>query len=109
MIFPYNPLTACLQYGYNASEAYANICSIYGRSSMFDEYIVFPKLNAYISVRGFRIQEIARILNISRSCLYNKLHGLAPFTLDEAIKLKEVLRANIPIEILFKPGKFPKY
>ena len=76
---------------------------------MFEDYIVFPRLNAYISVRGFRIQEIARILNISRSCLYNKMHGLAPFTLDEAIKLKEVLRAPIPIEVLFKPGKVPRY
>ena len=76
---------------------------------MFDEYIVFPKLNAYISVRGFRIQDLARRLRISRTCLSNKMHGLAPFTLDEAIKLKEILSANIPLEVLFKPGKFPRY
>ncbi len=76
---------------------------------MFDEYIGFPMLTAYICVRGFRFQEIAAILNISRSGLYNKMHGLAPFTLDEAIKLKEVLRAPIPIEKLFKPGKYPRY
>ncbi len=104
-----NPLTVRLKCVYNAPEAYANICSIFERSSMFDEYIVFPKLNAYISVRGFRIQDLARRLRISRTCLYNKMHGLAPFTLDEAIKLKEILSANIPLEVLFKPGKFPRY
>ena len=76
---------------------------------MFDEYIVFPKLNAYISVRGYRIQDLAKQLRISRTCLYNKMHGLAPFTLDEAILLKQILSANIPLEILFKPGIFPRY
>lgn len=52
------------------------------------------RVNDYINNSDYTKTEISQILGITRMALYNKMQDVSPFTIHEAIMLKEVL--NIP-------------
>ena len=63
--------------------------------------IVYRRVRALMFMRDITIAEFAEKLGISKSALFNKLHGEAPFTLEEALKIKAILGTDEPIERLF--------
>ena len=62
-------------------------------------------LNVKIQESGIKIGHIARVLNLSRQGLYNKINGKTEFFGSEITKLSEIL--NLSIEerenIFFNP------
>lgn len=59
------------------------------------------KLKAEIILKGYKKEEIAKALGITYGTFLVKLRGKYKFTLDEAIRLKELLESELPIEELF--------
>lgn len=51
---------------------------------------------------GFRDYELADVLGISQPTLRKKLNGYSPWTLNEAVKIKNLLGVKTDIETLFK-------
>ena len=64
--------------------------------------VVFRNVLALMLLVGMTRKEFADVLGISVGTLHNKLNGVTPFTLDEAIKIKQVLKSSKPIEEIFK-------
>lgn len=62
---------------------------------------MFKNLEAEISRRGIKKGDIARMLNIQATTLSNKLSGKSELTMSEAIKIKQFLGVNMPLEELF--------
>ena len=63
---------------------------------------MFNKIEMEIFVKHLSKKKIAEALGITYNTLLLKLSGKATFTLDEAMKLKEVLQSDLPIEELFE-------
>ena len=54
-----------------------------------------------ISQKGYQINQIAKILSISRSTLWRKINGISEFTRPEINKLIKVLSITNPMDIFF--------
>lgn len=63
---------------------------------------VYPNLLAEIARKGLSIAEASRAIGISRNTLYFKMGGKSEFTLDEAVKIKDMLQIDLPLEVLFE-------
>lgn len=63
---------------------------------------MYPNVRAEMARRGLTLEPIARELDVTVSTLSLKLTGKYPVTLKEAKKIKEVLKTDIPLEILFE-------
>ena len=48
-------------------------------------------LNRYIKARGYRVNDIAQMLGISRQALHKKMTGKTEWTAREALQLKSLL------------------
>ena len=57
------------------------------------------KLKKLIAEKGYRLDKIASILNISRQSLSYRVNGKVPFSLEEVHKLCEFLK--IPAKDIF--------
>ncbi len=44
--------------------------------------------------RGYTLEKMASELGISRTCLWNKIHGETQFYIGEAAKIKEMLKLS---------------
>lgn len=62
----------------------------------------YPTLVGEIAKRGIKKSAIAKQLNISERSLYNKLHGVAPFTWDEACAINDCFFPDMDPCSLFK-------
>jgi DNA-binding XRE family transcriptional regulator len=63
---------------------------------------VFKNIERIIFDKGLKKRDIAKALGISYNTFLLKLKGEYYFTLDEAIKLKEILETDLTVEELFK-------
>lgn len=65
---------------------------------------MFRNIEIIIFQKGLSKREIAQKLGMTYNTLLLKLSGKATFTLDEALKLKEILGSSLSIEELFDPA-----
>lgn len=65
---------------------------------------MFDNIEQLIFNKKLKKREIAEKMGIRYNTLLLKLKGEYPFTLDEALKLKEILETDMEIEILFTPA-----
>lgn len=63
---------------------------------------MFKAIENLIFERRLKKKDIAQKLGITYNTFLLKLKGEYPFTLDEALKLKEILQTDLPVETLFK-------
>ena len=68
---------------------------------MQSETIVYRKLLARIALLGLTRREVADRMGVSYGTLHNKLCAITPFTLNEALQLKELLGYPGPVEEVF--------
>lgn len=66
---------------------------------------MYPNLEAELKRKNIKRQKIGEILNLSQSTISQKLTGQYDIKLKEAKKIKEFLKVDIPLEILFKEKK----
>lgn len=64
--------------------------------------IEYPNLTGEIAKRGIKKVVIANALSISEKALYNKLHGISPFTWNEVCIIKERFFPDMDKDVLFK-------
>ncbi len=77
---------------------------------MRTDSIIFRKIVARIALLGLTRRQVADQLMVSYGTLHNKLCGITPFTLDEAIALKNLLNIPGSLEDAFEkvdPRKVP--
>ena len=65
-------------------------------------YIPYRLLLARMSLSGLRSSDVAERLGISFSTMRNKIKGVAPFTLEEAIRIRQILETDERLEVLFE-------
>lgn len=63
--------------------------------------IIYPNLDYWMWKTGVRACALARALDITHSTMSRKLHGKGGLYLEEAIKIREALGVDIPLEKLF--------
>ena len=52
--------------------------------------------------RGLRLEDVAKLMGMSISTLSMKLNGKYQFTFKEAIRFKEIVQSDLPLEVLFE-------
>ncbi len=62
---------------------------------------LFPVLVSEIAKRKIKKKSVAHAAGISYKALYNKMNGLAPFTLDEALAVRKTFFPDISTDDLF--------
>lgn len=65
---------------------------------------MYPNLEAELSRRGIKKKMLATIIETTQQTIYRKLSGEFPFTLKEALKIKDELFPLLSIEYLFEEG-----
>ncbi len=63
---------------------------------------MYQRVEVWIARSGMTRRELAQSIGMSYNTLNAKLRGKSNFTLDEATRLKEILRADETIEALFE-------
>lgn len=63
--------------------------------------IIFPVLEAEMKRRKITKGQLAKTLGISDKSLYNKLHGLAPFTWNEVSMIRNTYFSDMSSDVLF--------
>lgn len=58
-------------------------------------------LSVAMARRGVKIKDLIAATGLCQKSVYNKLHGVTPFTVDEAIAIRGNLFPDLPIEWLF--------
>lgn len=64
--------------------------------------IIYRKIVARAALLGITRREVADRLGVSYGTLHNKLCGITPFTLNEAIELKNMLAMPGTVEDAFE-------
>lgn len=59
------------------------------------------KLEYEIKKKGFTINEVCKMIGISRSAFYRKCNGTSEFTHGEIHKIMQILDLESPVEIFF--------
>lgn len=62
---------------------------------------MYPNLKAELSRRGLSLRKFALVMGMPYNTLREKLKGERKLSYDEAMKIKQVLNVNIPLEVLF--------
>ena len=75
---------------------------------MTTDNIVYRKIVARIALLGLTRREVAEQMGVSYGTLHNKLCAVTPFTLDEAIRLKQLLAMPGSLEDGFERYGRPK-
>ena len=63
---------------------------------------MYKRVEAQLILSGLTRKDLAKELGISYNTLLLKLRRVAPFTLDEAFKVKQVTHATENIDVLFE-------
>lgn len=63
---------------------------------------MYPNLRAEMARKKITASELAEKLGITISTMSIKLNGKSDFTLKEALKIRAILEADMPIEVLFE-------
>lgn len=64
--------------------------------------MLFKNLRAEMVRAGLDVAELAEKVGMKAGALYSRLNGTVPFSLDEAIAIKNVLGVEMPLEELFE-------
>jgi transcriptional regulator with XRE-family HTH domain len=62
---------------------------------------MFRNLDAELKRKGMTRGDLAKAMNITPSTMSMKLNGKSGLTLKEALRIKDILNVDIPIEQLF--------
>lgn len=65
---------------------------------------MYTKLIELLRKSEIPYTKLAKMIGMPISTMWYKYHGLTSFSLEEALKIKEVLNAKMPVEELFKRG-----
>ncbi len=67
--------------------------------------IIGNRLKALMTIRGIKRRNLAKELGISYNTLTKKLSGQREFTLDEVLKIKEILSLDVDLcaNVFFNP------
>ena len=67
--------------------------------------IIGNRLKALMTIRGIKRRNLAQELGISYNTLTKKLSGQREFTLDEVLKIKEILSLDVDLcaNVFFNP------
>lgn len=63
---------------------------------------MYRNLEAELARKGITKTKVARELGLTLGTLSLKLNGKSHLTLDEAMKIKKILKVDMPIEELFR-------
>ena len=63
---------------------------------------MYPNLRGEMARKNITLTKLAEELGIRLGTLSSKNAGKTPFTLDEAMAIKEALKTDIPLEELFE-------
>lgn len=63
---------------------------------------MYPNVKAEMARNGITLEMLAKPLDITPSTLSKKLNGHFPLTLNEAKTIKDVIKADQPLEKLFE-------
>mgnify|MGYP001499107902 CR=1 FL=1 len=61
----------------------------------------YPNLEAEMARQGLRRKDLAEVLDVRTATIYDKLNGKFPFTLNEAMRIRDSLFPNLTIDYLF--------
>ena len=62
---------------------------------------MYKRIEAELVLKGISKKDLSKILNMHYNTLLLKFAGSSKFTLDEALKIKQVLGVNVSVEDLF--------
>lgn len=62
---------------------------------------MYPNLEAELKRKNIKRSDLANFLGISLSTMSEKMQGNSDFTFAAAKKIKDFLRVDIPLEVLF--------
>jgi len=62
---------------------------------------VYPNLEAEMARKGLKRKDLADVLNVRTATIYDKLNGKYPFTLNEAMKIRDNLFPDLTVDYLF--------
>ena len=65
---------------------------------------MYPNLEAEMARQRVNALHLANALHVTPVTFSNKRHGKTDFSLREAVEIKRILKADIPLEELFKKG-----
>ena len=63
---------------------------------------MFPNLRAELARRNMSIPQLAELVGMKTTTLYDKYNGRTAFTLEEAVKIRDMLGLEMSIEELFQ-------
>lgn len=63
---------------------------------------MYNRIEAQIALIGMSKKELAKKMNLPYNTLLLKLRGKSKFTLNEALKIKEITNSDESIEVLFE-------
>lgn len=66
---------------------------------------MYKNAKAEMVRQGLRLEDVASIMGKTISTISLKLNGKYPFTLNEAKQFKEIVKSDLPLEILFEESK----
>ncbi|MGX4600289.1 helix-turn-helix domain-containing protein [Faecalimicrobium sp. JNUCC 81] len=69
-----------------------------------DKEMRFRKLKGKLKEEDYTQKEIAEILDITPQAFNSKINNRTQFTLDEVIKMTNILKIDNPVEIFFTNG-----
>lgn len=61
----------------------------------------YPNLEKELEKLGLKRKDLAVILKVRSATVYDKLNGKYPFTLNEAVKIKDELFPSLTVDYLF--------
>lgn len=62
---------------------------------------MYPNLRAELSRRGLNMRSFALLVGMPYTTIREKLNGTRPLTFNEALKIKQTLNVDLPLEVLF--------
>ena len=65
---------------------------------------IYPNLRAEIARCGLKNGELCAAASMKLSTFSGKINGQTDFTLGEAVRIKECLKTDLPLEVLFAKG-----
>lgn len=62
---------------------------------------MYPNLKAEMARKGITAKQLAEMIGVTQSTFSLKMRGEYDFTFAEAVKIKDILGVDIPLEVLF--------
>ena len=65
---------------------------------------MYPNLEAEMARKSVKAVQLSNAIGVNESTFSGKRNGKTDFSLREAVEIKRILKADIPLEELFKKG-----